>query len=139
MVLRLVNVNWNANYGDWNVNAYKVDNGNEWNAKRHVFSRNYCRSPAPPAGVLFIPILFEGLCRPFFHPPSCRPIASSWEMRSEYFSLRISLLSHAICRKNFAMSRCEMVCESMTIFSEGGRYADLYAVLKAFRNDASIL
>lgn len=114
-VLRAVNVNWNDD--GWNVNANSVENPNRWNADNRIFSRNYCVSPVPTdllgTGVL--------LCSPFFHPPSCRPISSSFKMSSEYFPVRMSLLSHAICRKNFVISRCEMVCESMTIFSEGGR------------------
>jgi hypothetical protein len=50
-VLRAVNVNWNANYGNWNVNANSIENPNEWNSDNRVFSRNYCVSPAYFAGV----------------------------------------------------------------------------------------
>lgn len=39
-VLRLVHVRWDADYGDWDVVAYEVDLGVEWDAERLVFSRN---------------------------------------------------------------------------------------------------
>lgn len=35
-----VNCNWNANYGDWNVEANPVTNPNEWNDGNQVVSRD---------------------------------------------------------------------------------------------------
>lgn len=35
-VLRAVNVNWNDD--GWNVNAYSIENPNEWNAGNRIFS-----------------------------------------------------------------------------------------------------
>lgn len=80
-----VNCNWNGD--DWNVNANSVENPNEWNSGNQVFSRNSYISPAHPAGVLFK--------RPFFQPPSIRPISSSRDDRSAYFSVGINLFSQA--------------------------------------------
>ncbi len=128
-VLCTVNANWNGD--GWNVNANSLGNPNRWNQGNRFVSRNYCVSPVFLAGVL--------LCNPFFHPPSCRPISSSLDTSSEYRSVWMSLFSHAICMKNLTMSMCDIVCESMTIFSCGGRYAARYAVLNVLRNEASIL
>jgi len=61
-VLRAVNVNWNDD--GWNVNANSVENPNRWNEGNQVFSRNYCFSPVPFAGVFFFAI------SPFLHAPS---------------------------------------------------------------------
>lgn len=40
-----VNVNWNADDRNWNVNAYTLDD-NQWNAGNRVFSRTFCVSLA---------------------------------------------------------------------------------------------
>lgn len=45
----VVNVNWNAAYRKWNVNAWKLDDDN-WNAGNHVFSRNPHDSPVLTGG-----------------------------------------------------------------------------------------
>ena len=43
---RVVNVNWNAGNGGWNVNANSVTNPNRWNDGNQVFSRNCCVLPS---------------------------------------------------------------------------------------------
>ena len=40
-----MNVNWNADKRQWNVNDWKLDDDN-WNAGNRVFSRNPYSSPA---------------------------------------------------------------------------------------------
>jgi hypothetical protein len=47
-----VNVNWNADTGQWNVNAYRRDD-NYWNAGNRAFSRNSSVSPAPHGAGVF--------------------------------------------------------------------------------------
>lgn len=64
-----VNVNWNANDGDWNVNAYRLDD-NDWNAGNRAFPCN-CGDSLPS---YFGRVL---LSMPRFHPPSILPTSSS--------------------------------------------------------------
>jgi len=40
----VVNVNWNADDGKWNVNTWRRDD-NRWNAGNRAFSRKCCFSP----------------------------------------------------------------------------------------------
>ena len=44
-----VNVNWNADNREWNVNDWKLDDDN-WNAGNRVFSGNSPDSLASPSG-----------------------------------------------------------------------------------------
>ncbi len=110
-VLRSVNVNWNDD--GWNVNANSVENPNRWNDGYQVFSRNCYLSSAQLAEVFF--------CRPFFQPPSCRPISSILPIKSEYLSVGIILLSHASCAKNFTISSFVIALFSIGILCSGGR------------------
>lgn len=59
-----MNVNWNADNREWNVNAWKLDDNN-WNAGNRVFVRNF----------LFLPLLrrrgsfrCEALAPAAYHP-----------------------------------------------------------------------
>lgn len=106
LMLCAVDVNWNDD--GWNVNANSIKNPNEWTDGNHVFSCNCHVSPAYDAGVL--------LCNPFLHPPSMRPTSSSFFDSSAYLSVGISLFSHASCRKNFNVSRREIVFPNSGIF-----------------------
>lgn len=110
-VLRTVNVNWNDD--GWNVNANSVENPNRWNDGNQVFSRNCYLSSAQLAEVFF--------CRPFFQPPSCRPISSRFAIRSEYLSVGMSLLSHASWVKNLTMSSFVIALLSIGTLCSGGR------------------
>ena len=63
-----VNVNWNADNGQWNVNANRLDDDN-WSDGNRVFSRNSPISPAPYGAGVFD-------CNPFLHPPTILPTSS---------------------------------------------------------------
>lgn len=106
-MLRTVNVNWNDD--GWNVNANSVENPNRWNDGNQVFSRNCWFSPRLKVGEFL-------LANPFFQPPSCRPISSSFPIKSEYVSVGIILLSHASCTKNFTISSFVMALFNIGIF-----------------------
>ena len=69
-VLWAVNANWNSD--GLNVEANSIDNPNEWNAGNRFLSRNpIFFSPAPDyRGGFFV-------SKPFFHPPTMRPISST--------------------------------------------------------------
>lgn len=56
----VVNVNWNGDDREWNVNAWKLDDDN-WNAGNRAFSRNSHGSPTPSVWEFSFQYLFATL------------------------------------------------------------------------------
>src|SRR3989344_3849470 len=85
----VANVNWN-DARRLKVNVNRLSNDNVWNAdnRNRVVLPLLAISP-----IIYLVGVF--VCRPFFQPPSCRPISPSRVNKSEYFSVGINLLSHA--------------------------------------------
>ena len=75
-----------------------------------------CFSFAYGAGVLLI--------EPLRHPPSIRPISSSWPASGMYLSLCIRRPSQASWRKNFSKSVLAIALPSTGIFCSVERYAE---------------
>ncbi len=65
----VVNVNWNADNGKWNVNDWDLDD-NRWNAGNRVFSGNSFMLPRALYGARG----FDS--SPLRQPPTMRPISS---------------------------------------------------------------
>ena len=127
-VLWTVNCNWNDD--GWNVNANSVDNPNDWNDGNQVFSPK----------LKYFSRLFGGsfICSPFRHPPSIRPISFNRLESSAYFSVGISLFSHASCTKNLRTSSRDIIFPSIIIFCSGGRYDAVKLSSRISKNNWSI-
>ena len=77
--------------------------------------------------------------RPFFQPPSCRPISPSISANSAYFSVGMSLDSQASWVKNLTKSNFDIALPKVIIFGSIGKYADWNVNSKTERKLCSIL
>ena len=71
-----VNVYWNADNGEWNCNANRLDD-NRWNADNRAFTQLNSVLPQFDWGS------FDS--NPFFHPPSIRPTSCRDSLMVVYF------------------------------------------------------
>lgn len=110
-VVRVAYVYWNADNGKWNCNCNELDN---WNDGNEVLACYKFVSPLIYFGGVFV-------SKPFFQPPSIRPISASCSDKSPYLSVGKHLFSQAICAKNFIPSNLAIAKLRRGIFCSGGR------------------
>ena len=77
--------------------------------------------------------------KPFFQPPSIRPISPSFRVSSECLSVGTSLLSQASWIKNLSTSILDIAFASTRILGSSGRYADWKVSSRTERKFCSIL
>ncbi len=83
-----VNVNWNSNDREWNLNANDLDD-NRWNDGNCVLSRSL-----PLPSPRYRGEVFSESCRN--HPPSILPASSSFSESRMYFLVSSAFISQEI-------------------------------------------